>query len=96
MSIEQITTSEQQTVRAASDARLRTVFGGGSLVWIIDEQYDRDGPVWRVTLIYQLDMVRWMKRRYRYDIPSDTLHFAGEQPATDGELLAARRDGRRL
>ncbi len=96
MSIEQISPSEQQTIRAASDARLRTVFGGASLVWVTDERYERNGPVWRVNLVCQADMGRWMRRRYRYDIPSDTLHFAGEQPITDGELLAARRGGRRL
>lgn len=96
MSTEQISTSEQQTFRAACEARLRTVFQGDTLVWITEEQYDANGPVWRVNLVCQSDMGRWMRRRYRYDIPSDTLHFAGEQPITDGELAAARRGGRRL
>lgn len=96
MSIEQVSPSDQQTIRAASDARLRTVFGDASLVWIIGEEYDGNGPVWRVSLVCRSEMGRWMQRRYRYDIPSDTLHFAGEQPVTDGELLEARRSGRRL
>lgn len=81
---------------AGCDARLRTVFSPDTVVWITDEQYDSNGPVWRVTLICQSDMGRWRRRRYRYDIPSDTLHFAGEQPITDAELLAARARGRRL
>lgn len=96
MSTEQITPSDHTTIRAASDARLRTVFGAGALIWIIDEQYDPIGPVWRVDLVCQAEMGRWMQRRYRYDIPSDTLHFAGELPVTDSQLLAARRGGRRL
>lgn len=81
---------------AGCDARLRTIFSPDTVVWITDEQYDTNGPVWRVTLICQSDMGRWRRRRYRYDIPSDTLHFAGEQPITDAELLAARTNGRRL
>lgn len=78
------------------DSRLRTIFSPDTVVWITDEQYDSNGPVWRVTLICQSDMGRWRRRRYRYDIPSDTLHFAGEQPVSDAELLTARTGGRRL
>jgi hypothetical protein len=96
MSTEQISPSDQQTTRSACDVRLRTVFPATRMVWIIDEQYDPIGPVWRVNLLCQVDMGRWMLRRYRYDIPSDTLYFAGERPATDSELLAGRRGGRRL
>jgi hypothetical protein len=81
---------------AGCDARLRTIFAPATIVWITDEQYDRDGPVWRVTLVCQSDMGQWRRRRYRYDIPSDTLHFAGEQPVSDAELQAARSKGRRL
>jgi hypothetical protein len=81
---------------AGCDSRLRTIFSSDTVVWITDEQYDSNGPVWRVTLICQSDMGRWRRRRYRYDIPSDTLHFAGEQPVSDAELLAARSSGRRL
>lgn len=96
MSTEQISPDEQLRRRAACDARLHTVFPHGTLVWITGEEYDPVGPVWRVTLVCQSEQGRWMRRRYRYDIPSDTLHFAGEQPITDGELVAARRSGRRL
>ncbi len=96
MSTLQISPSEQQTSKEACEARLRTVFKGHPLVWITEEQYDPSALVWRVSLIYQGAMGRWMRRRYRYDILSDTLHFAGEQPVTDGELVAARRSGRPL
>ncbi len=81
---------------SACEARLRTIFPPEALVWITDEQYDTNGPVWRVTLLCLGEDGRWWRRRYRYDIPSDTLHFAGETPATDAELAAARRTGRRL
>lgn len=96
MTTEQIAPSERATFSAASDARLHTVFPAGSLVWIADEQYERNGPIWRVNLVYQDAEGRWMWRRYRYDIPSDTLNFAGEKPASEAEQLAARRGGRRL
>lgn len=78
------------------EARLRTIFAPSSMVWITDEQYDTNGPVWRVTLIFRGEAGRWWWRRYRYDIPSDTLHFAGEKPAAESELPAARASGRRL
>lgn len=81
---------------AGCEARLHTVFAPGSLVWVTDTQYDSNGPVWRVTLVCQSSMGQWHRRRYRYDIPSDTLHFAGEQPIDDAELLTARSKGRRL
>jgi hypothetical protein len=81
---------------AGCEARLRTVFSPATVVWITDEQYERNGPVWRVTLVYQSEMGLWRRRRYRYDIPSDTLHFAGEMPVSDSELAAARAAGRRL
>lgn len=96
MSNPSIALSEQQSIMAASDARLRTTFPADALVWIVDEEYSIDGPVWRVTLVCQALMGRWMRRRYRYDIPSDTLHFAGEQPISADELRAARQSGRRM
>lgn len=81
---------------AGCEARLRTVFSPDTVVWITDEQYERNGPTWRVTVVYQGDQGVWRRRRYRYDIPSDTLHFAGEAPVSDSELAAARAGGRRL
>lgn len=96
MSSNSISAEDQRTIRAASDARLRVVFLDHPLVWIVDEQYDQIGPIWRVTLVCQAEMGRWMRRRYRYDIPSDTLQYAGEQPVAEAELMSARRSGRRL
>jgi hypothetical protein len=96
MTTEHIATSARAAYSAASDARLHTVFPKGSLVWIVDEQYDPNGPVWQVDLVYQGAAGRWLSRRYRYDIPSDTLYFTGERPLAEGELAAARRCGRRL
>lgn len=96
MTVYQNPAGADRSALAGCDARLRTIFSPDTVVWITDEQYDGNGPVWRVTLICQSDMGRWRRRRYRYDIPSDTLHFAGEQPVSDGELLAARASGRRL
>lgn len=81
---------------ALGEARLRTIFSPNDVVWITAEQYDTNGPLWRLTLVCQDDHGRWWRRRYRYDIPSATLHFAGEQPISDAELLSARTSGRRL
>lgn len=90
------TLPDHAVIQAASDARLRTVFPPPTQVWLVTEEYDPLGPVWRVTLVCPGERGRWMWRRYRYDIPSNTLHFAGEQPASAADLLTARRDGRRL
>jgi hypothetical protein len=96
MSTPSIAADEQQRIRAASDALLRIVFPDDTLVWISSEEYDMNGPVWRVTLVYPGAQSHWMRRRYRYDIPSNTLHFAGEQPVNSAELRTARANGRRL
>lgn len=94
-----MSTAEQTTEasRAARDAVLRTVFPPRTLVWIVDEQLEPVGPTWRVTLVYQGALQgRWMRRAYRYDIPSGTLHFGGEQPLSDAEAGLARRSGRKF
>jgi hypothetical protein len=96
MSTPSIAADEQQNLSAASDALLRIVFPGDALVWIVSEEYDLNGPVWRVTLVCPGPQGHWMRRRYRYDIPSNTLHFAGEQPINSAELRTARATGRRL
>lgn len=92
----QVADAAPEAARAACRERLRTVFTTHQPVFIVDESYDHHGPVWRVTLVYQDTTGRWFRRRYRYDIPSDTLHFAGEQPLKADEALTARRVGRRL
>lgn len=86
----------KEASRSASECALAGIFPRGALVWIIDEQYETNGPVWRVTLVCQGMQGRWMRRRYRYDIPSGTLHYTGETPISDAELTAARRGGHRL
>ena len=88
-------TAHRQSL-AASTLRLHTIFAPGSLVWITDEQYDNNGPVWRVTLVCQGEASSWWRRRYHYDIPSDTLHFAGAEPLSDADVRVARASGRRL
>lgn len=85
-----------RTSLAAAEARLRMIFAPDALVWITDTQFDNNGPVWRVTLVCRGEMGQWFRRRYRYDIPSDTLHFAGEEPLSDAGLRAARTNGQRL
>ncbi len=96
MTTQQPPSSAERASLAGCDARLRTVFSPEIAVWITDEQYDLNGPVWRVTLVHQAEDGSWWRRRYRYDIPSDTLHFAGQEPLAEGEARAVRAAGRRL
>jgi hypothetical protein len=84
------------TSRRHRDAALAHTFRSGELVWLVNEQYVADGPTWRVTLVRQGPQGRWMRQRYRYDIPSQVLYFVGEQPITDAELSASRLAGRPL
>ncbi|PDW04772.1 hypothetical protein [Candidatus Viridilinea mediisalina] len=90
------TSTEEQQWQAATAALLRIIFPHDALVWIIAEEYGSDGPVWRTTLVCQGEWRQWMRRRYRYDIPSGTLHFAGEEPISGAELRSVRQQGRRL
>lgn len=91
-----ITQEQQQQWRAATEVPLRIIFPSDALVWIIAEEYGADGPVWRTTLVCQGELRQWMRRRYRYDIPSGTLHFAGEEPISAAEFRGVRQNGRRL
>jgi hypothetical protein len=95
--------SSPQTVANDSQESLDTcvrivagIFHRDDTVWITEAVYEANGPVWRVTLICPGDRGGWARRRYRFDIPSQTLHFTGSTPAGDDELAAARRSGRRL
>ena len=81
---------------AACHERLRVVFAPDQPVFITDEVYDPVGPLWRVTLVHRDTHGNWYRRRYRYDVPSDTLYFAGEQPISSDDARAARRAGRPL
>lgn len=87
---------EVETSRAARDEVLRGIFPPRALVWIVEEQFVQNGPTWQVTLVCQGLQGRWMRRRYRYDIPSGTLHFTGEEPISEADLAMARRSGRKL
>lgn len=88
-------TADQRAARAAYEQLLRKLLVDITF-WIVDEQFDPSEPAWRVNLIFQGDQGRWSQRRYRYDIPSDTIYFAGEQPLSDADGTVLRRRGRRL
>jgi hypothetical protein len=75
---------------------LAGIFSQGDMVWITEEVYEANGPQWRVTMVCPGERGGWLRRRYHYDIPSGTLHFTGETPASDADLAAARRGGRRI
>lgn len=73
---------------------LATILQPGEQAWISEAAYETNGPVWRVTLLCPGERGTWAFRRYRYDIPSGTLHFAGMMPAGDADLAVAHRTGR--
>jgi hypothetical protein len=76
---------------------LARVLAGITPVWIVDEQYSLTyGPIWRVTLALPYPNGQWVRRRYRYDVPSRTLYFAGEQPIDAAELASLRTSARRI
>ncbi len=91
-----VNTSPDTAALEACHKRLRVVFEPDQPVFITEEVYDPVAPLWRVTLVYRDAHGAWRRRRYRYDIPSDTLYFAGEQPLSSDDVRAARRSGRPL
>lgn len=80
--------------RARRDQVLARIFRPGELVLLIDERYEPHGPTWLVVLLRQGEQGRWMRQRYRYDVPSQVLYFAGEQPVSAAEFEQARKSGR--
>lgn len=76
---------------------LTVVLAGIAPIWVVEEQYVAvSEPVWRITLALPGMQGRWALRRYRYDVPSRTLHFAGEQPLGEADLTGIRRTARRI
>ena len=75
---------------------LQVLFPVPALIWVAETVYERVGPVWRVTLVRRDERGDWRAMRYRYDIPSGTLHFAGDMPAPAELAAAARHSGRLL
>ncbi|MBX0327068.1 hypothetical protein K2Z83_05140 [Oscillochloris sp. ZM17-4] len=96
MSSPQPTVDDAQESMAVCTRALRVLFEPGEPVWITEAAYEENGPTWRVTLLCPGERGGWSRRRYHYDIPSGTLHFAGATPAGEGDLAAARQSGRRI
>lgn len=96
MSIPEPIADDTQESLEACARLLARIFLTGEKVWITDSLYETNGPVWRVTLLCPGERGGWAYRRYRYDIPSATLHFTGMTPAGEDDLAAARRSGRAL
>jgi hypothetical protein len=82
--------------RHRRDATVRIMLQPGELAWMLDERYLSEGPTWQFNLVRQREQGRWMLQRYRYDIPSGTLHFTGEHAIDDETFALARQRGTRL
>lgn len=79
------------------DRVLAIVLANVTPIWIVEDQYDAaSGPAWRITLMLPGPQGQWAQRGYRYDVPSRTLHFIGEQPVSEAALSAVRRTARRI
>jgi hypothetical protein len=63
---------------------------------MLDEEYQTIGPTWQFDLVRQGVQGRWMMQRYRYDIPSGTLHFTGEYAIDDETFVVARQRGKQI
>ncbi|NTV62540.1 MAG: hypothetical protein HGA65_03245 [Oscillochloris sp.] len=96
MNILQPTADPAQQSLDACARLLAAIFQPGEQVWICEAAYEINEPIWRVTLLCPGERGVWVFRRYRYDIPSGTLHFTGMMPAGEADLAVARRSGRPL
>jgi hypothetical protein len=76
---------------------LAVVLAGVKPIWVVEDAYNGGNePAWRITLALPAPQGQWALRRYRYDVPSRTLHFIGEQPLSEAALAEIRRTARRM
>ena len=75
---------------AEGKQRLAQTLRRGELTWLLSQQYDATTG-WRLDLLRQGALGRWMQQRYRYDEQSGVLYFLGESALSDAEFREARR-----
>lgn len=73
---------------------IATMFKPDERVWLVDEQYDKQATIWRITIVRLGEQQRWMRQRYHYDTPTGVIYFMGARPVTEEELVMLRRSGK--
>lgn len=76
------------------DIELAAAFRPNELVWLVSEHYVPTDESWIVDIVRKGLQGRWMRQRYRYDVPSGVIYFLGERPVTNQELSDLRRSGK--
>lgn len=79
---------------ANRNRNLAAAFKPHELVWLVDERYVSIDESWLVDVVRRGEEGRWMRQRYRYDVPSSVIYFLGERPVSDEELTGLRRSGK--
>lgn len=76
-----------------NDARrlMARTFRADELVWIAAERYDEPAAAWLIDVVRQGAEGRWMRQRYRFDIPAAVLYFMGESALDPAAFRALRR-----
>jgi hypothetical protein len=72
---------------------LKTLLKPGEMAWRVAESYDPFGPSWRVDIVRLGKEGRWMRQRFKYDIPTGIVYFFGESALSDEEVSVLRRQG---
>jgi len=82
------------TLLEERDQRIATMFKPNERVWIVDEHYFPDSTIWRIDLVSRSKEGYWMRKRYRYEVPTRVLYFMGQRPLSEEEFATVRREGK--
>lgn len=86
----------EATERAARNRTFATMFRPDETIWLVREELDPEGPVWRLDFLRQGKQGEWLYHRYSYDIPTRVVYFRGTRPVATDELTRLRRQGTRF
>lgn len=88
--------AEEAEARALRDQTLAKLFRANEMVWLLREEFDPVGPIWRVDFLRPGPQGTWLYQRYAYDIPTSVAYFRGERAVDENELRTLRRQGKRF
>lgn len=77
---------------ARRNRHLATMFKDGERVWLACETYDPQANAWLLDVVRQVEQGRWMRQRFRYDVPTGVIFFFGIRPVSDEELASLRHE----
>lgn len=85
--------SSPDVTLAEGKRRLAQTLRLGELAWLLSQQYDATIG-WRLDLLRQGALGRWVQQRYCYDEHAGVLYFLGESALSDAEFRETRRRAR--